>query len=190
MDLHWTCSLNQWYPLWNGLTKQNELVCACLTVAPPTANPVPTVPTLNPVPTVAPTPNPVPTAPILAHPANVAQINSQTQPGAGMHPVNSHFQHLLLQNQPLSITPVNTSSTLTAAPGNLSQTASTAHGSRKKALAQPLGKNWLAHKEEAYDFRAKQEDLKSRRSRMDEEFKRTVELLIYFKVCQIFWRYR
>lgn len=123
------------------------------------------------------TPSITVTPPVPQHwlPPNVAsETLLHKQPAAAATQPQPSFQ-----SQP-STTPNNTSSSLTAVPGEKS---STSHGTRKRALAQPLGKNWLACKEEAENTRARQEDLKSRHNQMEEELKQTVELLIYFKVC-------
>ena len=54
---------------------------------------------------------------------------------------------------------------------------------KARALAQPIGPNWLARKAQANSDNEKAEDLKVRRFRIDEELKRTIEFTVYFKVC-------
>ena len=62
------------------------------------------------------------------------------------------------------------------------QSSNTQKG-KARALAQPIGPNWLAHKAQANSDNEKAEDLKVCRFQIDKELKRTVEFSIYFKVC-------
>ena len=52
---------------------------------------------------------------------------------------------------------------------------------RARPLKQPLGPLWLTAKRTA-DGEGEMDDLKARRSQMDEELKRMVDIVIYFKV--------
>jgi len=75
------------------------------------------------------------------------------------------------------------SQTRTGSPTKLPGQSSNTQKGKARALAQPIGPNWLARKTQANSDNEKAEDLKVRRSRIDEELKRTVEFTIYFKVC-------
>lgn len=61
-------------------------------------------------------------------------------------------------------------------------TSSNTQKGKARALAQPIGPNWLAHKAQANSDNEKAEDLKVHQFWIDEELKRTVEFTIYFKV--------
>ena len=64
-------------------------------------------------------------------------------------------------------------------PPHTTQTSTT----RTRGLAQPVGPNWVRNKQSAdADRDRKINDIKARRSQMDEAVKRTAELVIYFKV--------
>lgn len=56
---------------------------------------------------------------------------------------------------------------------------------RSQRLAQPLGGAWLAQKTTAEMERAKVDDLKDRRLKMEERLKRTVEFMLYHKVNSV-----
>lgn len=109
----------------------------------------------NLVPLPSPTPDNLP-------PTNLTNVTSESSP------TTLHNQHTVASN---------------AGPTSILLPQTENRGNRRKPLVQPLGPNWLAKKAEADDVQNRAEDLKSRRIRMEEELKRTVDITIYYKVC-------
>ncbi|PPQ76768.1 hypothetical protein CVT26_000268 [Gymnopilus dilepis] len=80
----------------------------------------------------------------------------------------------------LQITPT-ASQTQPSAPNEINANQTSKGRGRGRALANPIGPNWLKEYDNANSEQQKFDDLKARRARIDEEMKRTIEFVVYYE---------